>query len=157
MIPRPATSVSHGNHWIETQGIGYTDLFLQASRVILMFKNHLSSVHFSHSIMSDSLQPHGLQHTMPPCPLPTLRAYPNLKNMYKDINHNITFIIKAKKLISILTKGKWGFKLWISSTLNSFIHFLYLRNQPSHSHKLTIFKNYHLHHTRMGEYSFHFH
>ena len=77
MIPRPATSVSHGNHWIETQGIGYTDLFLQASRVILMFKNHLSSVHFSHSIMSDSLQPHGLQHTMPLCQSPTPGAYSN--------------------------------------------------------------------------------
>ena len=27
--------------------------------------------------MSDSLQPHGLQHTRPPCPSPTPRAYPN--------------------------------------------------------------------------------
>ena len=26
---------------------------------------------FSHSVMSDSLQPHGLQHTRPPCPSPT--------------------------------------------------------------------------------------
>ena len=27
--------------------------------------------------MSDSLQPHGLQHTRPPCPSPTPRAYSN--------------------------------------------------------------------------------
>ena len=27
-----------------------------------------SSVHFSHSVMSDSLRPHGLQHTRLPCP-----------------------------------------------------------------------------------------
>ena len=27
--------------------------------------------------MSDSLQPHGLQHTRPPCPSPTLRVYSN--------------------------------------------------------------------------------
>ena len=33
-----------------------------------------SSVHFSHSIMSDSLWPHGLQHARPPCPSPTPRA-----------------------------------------------------------------------------------
>ena len=26
---------------------------------------------FSHSVMSDSLRPHGLQHTWPPCPSPT--------------------------------------------------------------------------------------
>ena len=30
-----------------------------------------SSVQFSHSVVSDSLQPHGLQHTRPPCPSPT--------------------------------------------------------------------------------------
>ena len=29
------------------------------------------SVQFSHSIMSDSLQPHGLQHSRLPCPSPT--------------------------------------------------------------------------------------
>ena len=36
-----------------------------------------SSVQFSCSVMSDSLQPHGLQHTRPPGPSPTLGAYPN--------------------------------------------------------------------------------
>ena len=30
-----------------------------------------SSVQFSHSVMSDFLQPHGLQHSRPPCPSPT--------------------------------------------------------------------------------------
>ena len=37
----------------------------------------VSSVQFSHSVVSDSLRPHELQHTRPPCPLPTPRAYPN--------------------------------------------------------------------------------
>ena len=35
------------------------------------------SVQFSHSVMSNSLQPHGLQHTRPPCPSPTPGAYSN--------------------------------------------------------------------------------
>ena len=30
-----------------------------------------SAVQFSHSVMSDSLRPHGLQHVRPPCPSPT--------------------------------------------------------------------------------------
>ena len=30
-----------------------------------------------HSVVSDSLQPHKPQHTKPPCPSPTPRAYPN--------------------------------------------------------------------------------
>ena len=36
-----------------------------------------SSFHFSRSVMSNSLWPHGLQHPRPPCPLPTPRVYPN--------------------------------------------------------------------------------
>ena len=36
-----------------------------------------TSVQFSQSIMSDSLQPHELQHTRPPCPSPTPEVYPN--------------------------------------------------------------------------------
>ena len=36
-----------------------------------------NSVQFSCSVMSDSLQPCGLQHTRPPCPSPTPRAYSN--------------------------------------------------------------------------------
>ena len=38
----------------------------------------VSSVQFSScSVMSYSLQPHGLQHARPPCPLPTHRVYSN--------------------------------------------------------------------------------
>ena len=36
-----------------------------------------SSVQFSHSVMSNSLPPHGLQHTSPPCPSPIPGVYPN--------------------------------------------------------------------------------
>ena len=35
------------------------------------------SVQFSRSVVSDSLQPHGLQHTRLPCPAPTPGAYSN--------------------------------------------------------------------------------
>ena len=36
-----------------------------------------SLVQFSRSVMSDSLQPHELQHARPPCPSPTPRIHPN--------------------------------------------------------------------------------
>ena len=36
-----------------------------------------SSFQFTHSVLSDSLRPHGLQHARPPCPSPTLRVYSN--------------------------------------------------------------------------------
>ena len=32
---------------------------------------------FCHSVVFDSLRPHGLQHTRPPCPSPTPRVYSN--------------------------------------------------------------------------------
>ena len=35
------------------------------------------SVQFSHSVVSDSLQPHGLQHARLPCPSPTPKACSN--------------------------------------------------------------------------------
>ena len=36
-----------------------------------------ASVLFSCSVVSDSLRPHGLQHSRPPCPSPTPRVYSN--------------------------------------------------------------------------------
>ena len=35
------------------------------------------SLQFNRSVMSDSLQPHELQHARPPCPSPTPRVHPN--------------------------------------------------------------------------------
>ena len=39
--------------------------------------DQFSSVQFSRSVVSDSLWPHGLQHTRPPCPSPTPGVYSN--------------------------------------------------------------------------------
>ena len=39
--------------------------------------SHFSSVQFSRSVMSNSLQPHESQHTRPPCPSPTPGVHPN--------------------------------------------------------------------------------
>ena len=40
-------------------------------------QHQFSSVHFSHSVMSNSLQPHDLQHARPPCPSPTPGVHSN--------------------------------------------------------------------------------
>ena len=44
----------------------------------------LSSVQSSHSVMSDCLQPHGLQHARLPCPSLTPRAYANSIHWVSD-------------------------------------------------------------------------
>ena len=52
--------------------------FLSTLSLLTFFTNNqFSSVQFSHSVVSDSLQLHVLQHDMPPCPPPTPRVYPN--------------------------------------------------------------------------------
>ena len=40
-------------------------------------QHQFSSVYFSHSVMSDSLQSHDLQHARPPCPSPTPGVHSN--------------------------------------------------------------------------------
>ena len=43
----------------------------------LLFTIQFRSVQFSHSVLSESFRPHGLQHACLPCPSPTPRAYSN--------------------------------------------------------------------------------
>ena len=54
------------------------------SYILILFKTssgfsrtQFSSLQFSHSVVSDFLRPHGLQHTRPPCPSPTPGVHPN--------------------------------------------------------------------------------
>ena len=50
--------------------------FGEMSMIWLKWKKQVQ-VQFSRSVMSDSLQPHKLQHARPPCPSPTPRIHPN--------------------------------------------------------------------------------
>ena len=43
-----------------------------------------SSVQFSHSVVSDSLRPHELQHTRPPCPSPTPKFIQTPVHQFSD-------------------------------------------------------------------------
>ena len=54
-------------------------IFLKSFKKYLVFGEHFkrSSVQFSHSVVSDSLQPHELQHARPPCPSPTPGVHSN--------------------------------------------------------------------------------
>ena len=57
-----------------------TFLFIKASDITALRSTHFlkySSVQFSHSVVSYSLWPHGLQHVRPPCSSPTPRVYSN--------------------------------------------------------------------------------
>ena len=55
--------------WVNPEGYSFSPTYLLCTQ--------FSSVQFSHSVMSDSLWPHELQHARPPCPSPTPGVYPN--------------------------------------------------------------------------------
>ena len=63
--------------WVE-QLLWRRDISATFQLFLEHFMINIISVQFSHSVMSDSLWPHGLQHARPPCPSPTLRACSNL-------------------------------------------------------------------------------
>ena len=50
-------------------------------------------IQFSRSVMSESLQPHGLQHARLPCPLPTPGVYPNSCPLSRWCHPTISFSV----------------------------------------------------------------
>ena len=74
----PGKNTGMGCHFLlqgifPTQGLNLHLFHWQVDSFYLPF----SSIQFSRSVMSDSFQPHGLQHTRPPCPSPTPGVYSN--------------------------------------------------------------------------------
>ena len=61
----------------------------------------ISSVQFSGSVMSNSLWPHELQHTRPPCSSPSLRACPNSYPLSQWCHPNIILCHPLLFLLSI--------------------------------------------------------
>ena len=57
--------------------VNATCAFPNAPKFLLLCLCVSYPVQFSHSVVSDSLWPHGLQHARPPCPSPTPGVYSN--------------------------------------------------------------------------------
>ena len=57
------------------------------------WSDHKLSVQLSQSVMSNPLQPHGLQHARPPCPSPTLTVYSNLCPLSRWCHPIISFSV----------------------------------------------------------------
>ena len=77
-------TVGPGGNWKASQlvpcnnayvGIEIASFFKQCQKSGFLWE--ISSLQFSHSVVSSSLRPHELQHARSPCPLPTPGVYPN--------------------------------------------------------------------------------
>ena len=67
-------------HIIESQSLNFINILAannSSSRKEPADQIQFSSVQFSHSVVSDSLQPHEPQHARPSCPSPIPRVHPN--------------------------------------------------------------------------------
>ena len=67
--------------------MGGTILYSESSFFFVIMQMH----QFNRSVVSNCLQPHGLQHARPPCPSPTPRVYSNscLLGLVMPFNHLI--------------------------------------------------------------------
>mgnify|MGYP000386107788 CR=1 FL=1 len=69
-----------------------------------------SSVQFSHSVVSDSLQPHGLQHARPPCPSTNSRSLLKLMSIESVMPSNHLVLYHPLLLLpSVEAKERTGF------------------------------------------------
>ena len=72
------------------------------------------AVQFSPSVMSNSLQPHGLQHTRLPCPSPTPGAYSNSRPSSQWC-HPISHPLLSPSLPALNLSQRQGLFQWVSS------------------------------------------
>ena len=73
-----------------------------------------NSDQFSHSVMSRSLWPHGLQHARPPCLSPTARVYPNSCPLSQWCHPTISYYVVPSPPAFNLSQHQSLFQ-WVSS------------------------------------------
>ena len=77
-LSSPLASLDDNPLWGALQSPHFTDEYNELPPFFCPSTSFVfSSVHFSHSVMSNSLRPHGLQHARLPCPSPIPGAYSN--------------------------------------------------------------------------------
>ena len=77
---------------------------------------YLPSVQFSHSVVSNSFQPHGLQHARPPCLSPTLRVYSNSCPLSLDNAIQPSHPLSSPSPTAFNLAQRQGLFQWVSSS-----------------------------------------
>ena len=83
--------------------------------------SRFSSVQFSCSVVSNYLQPHGLQHTRPPCPSPTPEVYSNPRPLSRWSHLTIlsSFAPFSSRLQSFPASGSFPMSQFFTSGVQS--------------------------------------
>ena len=92
-------SMDRGTWWVTVHGVAKSMTWLSTHTHTHTHKYHYNPIHnskwiqFSHSVVSDSLWPHGLQHARFPCPSPTSGAYSNSCPLTQWCHPTISFSV----------------------------------------------------------------
>ena len=82
----------------------------------MTFMQESISVQFSCSVLSESLRPHGLQHTTPPCPSQTSGVYSNTCPLSQWCHPTISsFVIPFSHLQSLPASGSFSMSQFFPS------------------------------------------
>ena len=68
-------------------------IYICKSSEFTAYPGQIHSVQFSHSVVSDSLQPHEPHHTQPPCPSTTPRVYSNSYRLGRWCHPTISSVV----------------------------------------------------------------
>ena len=98
--------------YITTRGdqlSGWTKKKLQSTS-----QSQVQSVQFSHSVVSDSLQPHEPRHTRSPCPSPTPRVHPNPcpSNSKPNVHQKKAMMICCMSDPLQFSESQWNHYIW---------------------------------------------
>ena len=97
-LGRPSALAPYSLLYLATSDVSCNtqDLLLQCMDCSHMHAHAHTHIHrcvcvlFSHSVMSDSLQPNGLQHSRPLCPLPSPRVCPSSCPLHRSCHPAIS-------------------------------------------------------------------
>ena len=78
-----------------------------------------SSVQYSHSVVSNSLRPHGLQHTRPPCPSPTPGVYSNSCPLSRWCHPNHLILCRPLLLLPSIFPNIYLSVIWLHRILQT--------------------------------------
>ena len=93
--------------------LNFLFFFLNLDGISIQF----SSVYFGHSVISNYLWPHGLQHTRPPCSSPTPRVYSNTSiELMMPSNHPILYPPLSSCLQSFPAPGSFPMSQFFTSS-----------------------------------------
>ena len=89
----------------------------QNEKILLLGRKVMTNlVQFSCPVMSDSLQPHELQHTRPPCPSPTPGVHPNPCPLSRWCHPTTSHPLSSPSPPALSLSQHQGLFKWVSSS-----------------------------------------